>query len=114
MKRYLLLLFVLASSFALFGCKENDKPQTAKEVIRFAEKKGVENLDWKDFDHLKHENVLFGLKGTKYDLTDGNYLMITGYGESEKPITISVHEHNGGLIKGLKNDWSKNVEKENK
>lgn len=102
MKRYLLLLLVLAFSLIMAGCKENDKPQTTKEVIRFAERKGVENLDWKDFDHLKHEEFTSGILGVMYELTDGNYLALTGFSYEEKPEVIYITNKDMKAIKSIK------------
>ena len=65
-------------------------------------KKGKDNVDWKDFEHLKHEDVGSGLILEKYYLSDSNYLLLIGTSYEKKTEGITLYDSSHKVIKEIK------------
>lgn len=92
MKRTIILFMFIFLSFTMIACTKT-QISTKKEVIKFVEEKGKENVDWKDFDHLerlKEEELVYDSIVNVYKLDDGTKLILTGNGYENKPFHINI------------------------
>ena len=101
MKKILVLLSFVLLSLTMVACSKK-QISTTKDVIKFIEEKGKDNVDWKDFNHLKHEDVGSGFIGEKYYLSDSNYLLLIGPSYDTKPQGIIIYDSSHKLIKEIK------------
>ena len=101
MKKMLLSLLFVLLSFTMIACSKK-QISTTEDVIKFIEEKGKDNVDWKDFGHLKHEDVGSGFILEKYDLSDSNYLLLIGTSYDTKPQGITIYDSNHKVIKEIK------------
>lgn len=101
MKRIVIIFMLIFSTISLISCS-NKQISTKEDVIKFVLEKGEGEVDWKDFEHLEHEDVLFGIIGERYILDDGNYLLLSGTSYETKPETIEIFDSNHKKIITLK------------
>lgn len=101
MKKILALLLFVLLSLTMVACTKK-QISTTDGVIKFIEEKGKDNVDWKDFDHLKHEDVGSGLIGEQYYLSDGNFLLLSGTSYETKPEGITLYDSEDKVIKEIK------------
>lgn len=98
---YILAILLILTTINIVSCS-NKQISTKEDVIKFVKEKGKDEVNWKDFEHLEHENVLFGVIGEQYKLNDGNYLLLSGTSYEIKPETIEIFDSNHKKIKTLK------------
>lgn len=101
MKKILVSLLFILLSFTIIACSKK-QISTKEDVIKFIEEKGKDNVNWKDFEHLKHKDVGSGLILERYDLSDSNYLLLSGTSYDTKPEAIEIFDSNHKKIKVLK------------
>lgn len=101
MKKILVALLLILLAFSMITCSKN-QILTTDDLIKFIEEKGEDNLDWKDLEHLKHEQVGFGIILEKYYLSDGNYLLLSGTPYETKPEEITLCDSEDKVIKEIK------------
>ncbi|WP_297377460.1 hypothetical protein [uncultured Helcococcus sp.] len=101
MKKTLFLFILILLSFNMAACT-NKQISTTEDVIKFIEEKGKDNVDWKDFEHLKHEDVGSGLILEQYYLSDSNYLLLIGTSYETKPEGITLYDSDHKIIKEIK------------
>ena len=101
MKKILVLLLFVLLSFTMISCSKK-QISTTEDVIKFIEEKGKDNVDWKDFDHLKHEDIASGIIGEQYYLSDGNFLLLSGTSYDKKPEGITLYDSEDKVIKEIK------------
>ena len=101
MKNKIIILTLILLSLCVVACSKK-QISTKEDVIKFVEEKGKENVDWKDFEHLKHSDVASGIIGEKYILSDGNYLLLSGISYENKPESIRICDSNNKIVKELK------------
>ena len=101
MKKILVSLLFVLLSFTMIACSKK-QISTTEDGIKFIEEKGKDNVDWKDFDHLKHEDIGSGLIGEQYYLSDGNFLLLIGTSYDTKPQGITIYDSDNKIIKEIK------------
>ena len=92
MKKALFLFTLILLSFNMAACT-NKQISTTEDVIKFIEEKGKDNVDWKDFEHLKRlkeEEIVYDSVVNVYKLNDGSKLILTGNGYENKPFHINI------------------------
>lgn len=98
MKKILLPFLFVLLSFTIVAYSKK-QISTTDEIIKFIEEKGKDNVDWKDFEHLKHEDVGSGLILEKYYLSDSNYLLLIGTSYEKKTEGITLYDSSHKVIK---------------
>lgn len=101
MKKILLPILFILLSFTIVACSKK-QISTTDEIIKFIEEKGKNNVTWKDFEHLKHEDVGSGLILEKYYLSDSNYLLLIGTSYEKKPEGVTLYDSSHKVIKEIK------------
>ncbi|MDO4605430.1 MAG: hypothetical protein Q4B23_05595 [Helcococcus sp.] len=101
MRKILILLLFVLLPFTMISCS-NKQISTTEDIIKFIEEKGKDNVDWKDFEYLKHEDVGSGLILEKYYLSDSNYLLLSGTSYDKKPEGIALYNSDHEVIKEIK------------
>lgn len=70
---------------------------TKEDVIKLVEKKGKENIDWKDFEHLERlidEEKVYDAVVNVYKLDNNVKLLLIGNGYENKPFHINIIDGN--------------------
>ncbi len=87
---YIVIVLVLLIIGITYFTMAQPAKNTKEYVLNYIEKKGVDNITWKDFDYLPNKDVGSGAIVKVYELQDGSVLMISGI---EKPMSISIREN---------------------
>lgn len=96
-----LIIYLIIISILIVGCSKQ-KSMTKEEVLSIIEDKGIENVDWEDFDKIEHEDVGSGRLIYEFKLKDGVKLYLNGNDLDEKPLSIYLVEN--GETTYLKNE----------
>lgn len=96
MKRNIILLLILLFSISIIACSKK-QASTKEDVIKLVEKKGKENIDWKDFEHLERlidEEKVYDAVVNVYKLDNNVKLLLIGNGYENKPFHINIIDGN--------------------